>query len=174
MRVRILALALALSACDEAETVITHVDRRGNVGLDALWTMQDARGIPVEIHGSPFAHVSDQALVEALRPPAAASKVAFYPRPPGGWMQGHPARMVLHFNPQGGPNTVRDCQMTGEARTNPPEAGSFTVNASFCRGPDWEAHGYLQALSVEDGDLQRFGDMMAQLMLVMFREEKDR
>ena len=168
------ALALAPAACDEAETVISHVGRRGDVVLDTLWTMQDSRGIPVEVHGSPFAHVSDRELVEALRPPAAASQVVFYPRPPGGWVTGHPTRLVLHFNQQGPPNAVADCQRGEEARTNPPPEDGFTVNASFCAGTDWLAHGYLEALAIEDGDVEAFGDAMAQLMLAMFREEKDR
>lgn len=173
-RVPVLLAALALAACDDAETVISHVDKRRNVGLNELWTMQDRRGIPVEIHGSPFRNVSDHALVEALRPPAAAARVTFYPVPAGSWLQGHPSRLVLHFNPQGAPNAVADCRRTAEARTNPPPDGKFSVNASFCEGTDWQAHGYLKALRVRDGDLEAFGDMMAQLMLAIFREEKDR
>lgn len=176
MKARHLALGLALAAfgCDEAETVITHVDRRGGFTVDQLWTIQDPRGIPVEVHGSPFSHVSDRELVEALRPPAAASQVQFYPRPPGGWVGGHPSRLVLHFNPQGAPNAVADCQRGEEARTGRQPERGFTVNVSFCEGADWLAHGYLEALAVEDGDLRSFGDVMAQLMLAMFHEEKDR
>lgn len=168
-------LSLALFGCDDAETIISHVDRRGNAGIETLWTMQDARGIPVEVHGAPFRHVSDHDLVAALRPPAgAAQQITYYPRPPGGWLQGHPTRLVLHFNAQGSPNTVADCQRVSEARTNPPRGGNFTVNASFCQGENWLAHGYLQALSVDEGDLDAFADMMAQLMLAIFREEMDR
>jgi hypothetical protein len=81
---------------------------------------------------------------------------------------------VLHFNAQGAPNSPADCRRMSEAGTNPPPAGRFTVNASFCSGPDWQARGYLQALEIEDGDLAAFTDMMQQLMLAIFHEEQDR
>lgn len=170
-----LALTLGLGTCDEPETVISHVDRRGGFSRNDLLRMQDQRGIPVEIHGSPFRSVSDRELVEAVRPPGgAAQTIAFYARPPGGWMQGHPSYLVLHFSPQGGPNSVADCQRTAEARTNPPREGGFTVTATFCEGDVWQARGHLEALNVEDGDVEAFSDMMAQLMQAIFREEKDR
>ena len=155
----VLALLL-VAACDEP-TVITHVDKRSHMRLNDLWTIQDARGVPVEVHGAPFAHVSDRQIAEAIRPP-------------GSWQAGHPWRLVLHFNPQGAPNAQADCRRLAEARTNPAPAGRFTVNASFCNGPDWQARGFLQALEVEDGDLAAFADMMRQLMLAIFHEEKDR
>ncbi len=170
-----MAAALGLAACDGSETVITHVDRRGTFSRDDLWGMQDGRGIPVEVHGSPFRRVSDRELIEALRPPGGAAQgITYYARPPGGWMQGHPTRLVLHFNPQGGPNSVADCKRTAEARTNPPHERGFTVTATFCDGADWEAQGYMEALHVDDGDLEAFADMMAQLMLAILREDKDR
>jgi hypothetical protein len=177
MRARILALALALApaACDEAETVITHVDRRGGFERSSLWAIQDARGIPVEVHGSPFRNISDLDVVEALRPPAGgAQDVTFYARPPGGWVQGYPWRLVLHFNPQGAPNAVADCKRVAEARTDPPLEGSFTVMASFCERDEWAAQGHLQALRIEDGDLEAFADMMAQLIATIVREEPAR
>lgn len=170
-----LALALVLTACDDPLTVITRIDRRIGFDSAALWTIQDRRGIPVEIHGSPFRNVSDLQIAEALRPPAGSSQeVEFYPRPPGGWVEGHPWRLVLHFNPQGAPNALEDCRRVARARTNPPRDGSFEVHAVFCQGDQWQAQGHLQALQIEDGDFEAFADMMAQLMLAMFREEPDR
>ncbi len=169
----VLALAL-LAGCDDP-TVITHVGKLSHMRLNNLWTMQDARGLPVEIHGMPFAHVTDAEIAGAIRPPAgSAQEVRFHAVPPGGWQGGNPWRLVLHFNAQGAPNSQTDCRRVAEARTNPPPAGRFTVNASFCDGPDWQAHGFLQALEVEDGDLAAFTDLMQQLMLAIFHEEKDR
>jgi hypothetical protein len=163
-----------LAACDEP-TLITHVGKLGHLQLDDLWTMQDARGLPVEVHGRPFAHVTDIAIAEAIRPPAgAAQEIRFYPVPPGSWQAGNPWRLVLHFNPQGAPNARADCRRLAEARTNPPPAGRFTVNATFCDGPDWQAHGYLQVLEARESDLAAFADAFRQLLLAIFHEEKDR
>src|SRR5690606_32097316 len=157
-----------------AETVISHVDRRGGFVSRDLWAVQDARGIPVEVHGSPFRTFSDLQVVEALRPLGGASQdITYYPRPPGGWVEGNPWRLVLHFNPQGAPNSVQDCQRVAEARTNTPSEGRFDVNASFCHEGEWRAQGYLQVARIEDGDLEAFGDTIAQLMMVIFREEPD-
>lgn len=168
------ALALLLvGACDDP-TVITHVNKLGHMRMNDLWTMQDARGLPVEIHGRPFAHVSDRQIAEAVRPPSgSAQEVRFYAAPPGSWQGGHGWRLVLHFNAQGAPNARADCRRVAEARTNPPQAGSFTVNATFCHGPDWQAHGFLQALEIDEGDLDAFTHMMRQLMLAIFHEEND-
>ena len=170
----VIAAALLLAACDEP-TVITHVDRRPGFKLGDLWAIQDARGIPVEIHGRAFSHVSDRELAEALRPPASsAQEVAFYATPPGSWQGREGWRLVLHFNPQGAPNAYKDCQRVEEARTNASPSGSFTVNASFCRGERWEAHGYMQVLEIDDGDLEAFSETMRTLMMAIFREEPDR
>ena len=170
----VLLLAALLAGCDEP-TVITHVGKLGHMRLNDLWTMQDARGLPVEIHGAPFAGISDRGVAEAIRPPGgSAQEVRFYAAPPGGWRGGHPWRLVLHFNPQGAPNAPADCRLAAEARTNPPPAGRFAVNATFCNGEQWQAHGFLQALEVEEGDMEAFADMMRQLMLAIFHEEKDR
>lgn len=173
-RYRLPLALLLLAGCDEP-TVISHVDKLSHMRLNDLWTMQDARGLPVELHGAPFAHVTDSEIVEAIRPPGGtAQEVRFYAAPPGSWKGGHPWRLVLHFNPQGPPNAPADCRLLEEARTKPPPAGSFAVNATFCEGDAWQARGFLEALKVEDGDLDAFADMMRQLMLTMLHEEKDR
>jgi hypothetical protein len=170
----LLAAALLLGGCDDP-TVITHVDKLSHMRMNDLWTMQDARGLPVEIHGAPFANVGDREIAGALRPPAgSAQEVRFHAVPPGSWQGGHPWRLVLHFNARGAPNARADCRLLAEAPTDPPPPGSFTVNASFCNGPDWQAHGFLRALEVEDGDMAAFADMMRQLMLAIFHEEKNR
>lgn len=170
----ILAALLLMAGCDDP-TVITHVDKLSHMRVNDLWAMQDARGLPVEIHGSPFANVSDREIAEAIRPPAgSAQEVRFYSVPPGSRQGASPWRLVLHFNAQGAPNAQADCRLVAEAPTAPPPPGRFTVNASFCEGPDWQAHGFLRALEVDDGDMAAFSAMMRQLLLAIFHEEKDR
>ncbi len=170
---RILALAALVGGCDDP-TVISHVDRLDGVEIDDLWTMQDSRGIPVEIHGAPFAHTTDRDLAAALRPPVtSAGELTFYAAAVGSWKGGHPWRVVLHFNPQGPPNAHADCRLEAEARTaRLPETG-FTVNASICRGAEWQAHGYLSVAEIEGGDLDAFGQHMRSLMLAIFGVEQD-
>jgi hypothetical protein len=171
---RLLAAVLLLAGCDEP-TVITHVDKRSHMRLNDLWTMQDARGLPVEVHGTPFANVGARAIAEAIRPPGgSAQEVRFHAVPPGSWVGGHPWRLVLHFNPQGPPNARADCRLLSEARTDAPSPGRFSVNASFCNGAEAEAHGFLQAMQIEAGDLAAFSDVMRQLMLAILHEEKGR
>ena len=165
---------LPLSACDEP-TVISHVDRRPDMVLDELWKIQDDRGIPVEIHGTPFHRVTDDALTAALKVPANAPQdIRFYLSPAGSAQGGHPWRLVLHFNPQGGPNAYNDCRMTAEARTNPRPENTFTMNATFCNGQDWTAHGFLEVLEIEDGDIEAFTRHFQTLVSAIFQEEQDR
>ncbi|MEO1492734.1 MAG: hypothetical protein AAFV19_11330 [Pseudomonadota bacterium] len=175
MRLFRLVLPLVLLAgCDEP-TIISHVDKLAHMSKDDLWTMQDGRGIPVEIHGSPFNRITDREVAEVLRPPGGASQeVRFYATPVGSWTGGHPWRIVLHFNPQGAPNSFSDCQLTREARTNARPEDGFTVNVSFCKDDQWQAHGYLQVLKIEDGDTDALGNTLQQVMLAIFREEPDR
>lgn len=174
MRAPHLLLVLALlSGCDEP-TVISHIDRLDHMTADQLWTMQDGRGIPVEVHGSPFRRIPDREVVEVLRPPAGASQdVNYYAAPVGSWTGGHPWRIVLHFNPQGAPNSFSDCQLTREARTNARPENGFTVNVSFCKEDRWQAHGYMQVLKIEDGDTEALGDVMQQVMLAIFAERQN-
>lgn len=175
MRPPHLLLALALLAgCDEP-TVISHVDRLGSVTADDLWTMQDGRGVPVEIHGRPFDRITDREIAEVLRPPGGSSQgVKFYTTPVGSWKGGHPWRIVLHFNPQGAPNSFHDCKLIREARTNARQENQFSVNVSFCKNDTWEAHGFLKVLSISDGDTEALGNALQSLMLAIFREEPNR
>lgn len=176
MRLRSLGvlLGLLLGACDGPTTVISHVSQRGGFGATGLWTLQDARGIPVEVHGSPFTAVTDIEVAGALRPPAGTSQdVTFYARPPGGGVEGSGWRLVLHFNAQGAPNAPADCARITEARTNLPTPGAFTVNAVFCDGREWRGQGFMRVRDIEDGDMAAFTNVMAQLMQVMLREERD-
>ena len=162
-----------LAGCDEA-TVITHVDKLSHMSLSDLVTMQDGGGIPVEVHGLPFSGVPAGGLVAAMRPPAAASQgIRFRPIEPGHGT-GHGWRLVLHFNPTGAPNGFADCKHSAEQRTNPPKPEGFEVNATFCNGDDWQAHGFMKSLKTRDGDVEAYRDAMQQLMVAIFRENTDK
>lgn len=169
---RIIGLAALLAACDEA-TVISHVDRLSHMTRSDLFRMQDGRGIPVEFHGLPFPGVAPEALSAALRGPTGTEAVRFYPAAPGGDAPRAGWRLVLHFNPAGPPNAVEDCRRRAPAETRPPQEKGFTVNASFCEGDAWQAHGYLQALEARGDDLGGFTDAMRQLFLAIFPENTD-
>ena len=151
-----LAGALAGAGCDEP-TTISHVDRMPDMVLEDLWKIQDPRGIPVEIHGTPFRRITDADLVAALKAPAGAPRdISFYVIPAGSSQTGYPWRLVLHFNPQGQPNAARDCALTAEANTNALTAGRFSMNAVLCKEQLWQAHGYLEVHEIEDGDREAF------------------
>lgn len=172
-RLNALLLGVLLAGCDEA-TVITHVDKLSHMSLSDLVTMQDGGGIPVEFHGLPFRTASPETLASAMRAPAAASQgIRFRPIVPGHG-GGHGWRLVLHFNPTGAPNGFADCKHTSEQTTNPPKAEGFDVNATFCEGSDWQAHGFMKSLKTADGDLEGYRDVMQQLMAAIFRENSDK
>ncbi len=166
-----IALLFGLSACDEP-AVISKVDRRPDLVLKDLWRLQDDRGIPVEIHGTPFRRITDADLTAALKvPPEAPQEITFYLTPTGGAEQ--PWRIVLHFNPQGPPNASRDCGFTRETRTNAlPEKG-FSMHFVICKGREWKAHAFLEVTEIEEGDLAAFQRHVQSMTSAIFHEEKD-
>ena len=48
------------------------------------------------------------------------------------------------------------------------------MNATFCNGQDWKAHGFLEVLEIEDGDLEAFTQHFQTLLSAIFQEEQDR
>lgn len=171
-----LALAVLLvAACDDG-TIISHVDRDPHVTVGDLWAMQEAGAVPTEVHGTPFANVTDADLAEALRPPnGSAQEVRFRAMPVGHWTgSGHGQRVVLHFNPTGAPNAQSDCQRVERARTDPPLAMGFSVNMSLCNGDRAIAHGFLQARKSAALDWEEYTRVMKALMSNIFREEPNR
>lgn len=169
-----LLLIAALAGCDDG-TVITHVDRLPHVTRADLFTLQEAGGLPVEIHGRPWDGATAEELARALKPPAGgAQDVRFQAVPPGRGRGTHGHRLVLHFNPTGAPNSVHDCQATAEMPTRAPAEIGFTVNATICAGDSWVAHGYLQARKVAPGDWAEYGRVLQTLFLAIFREEPNR
>ena len=163
--------ALTLAGCDEP-TVISSVDKLPHMKLTDLWTMQDGRGIPVEIHGSPWRNAVDRELAEAIRPPGGVTEgVQFYSAPVGSWQGGHAWRMVMHFNPAGPANAYQDCKRTEEAVTaERPETG-YSVNIAFCKKDEWQAHGYLQVLKADAGDFEAYSNAVATALTAIFRED---
>ena len=163
-----------LSACDEA-TEVSHVDRLPNMVLDELWKIQDPRGIPVEIHGSPFHRITDADLTAILKVPADAPQdITFYPIPAGSADSGYPWRLILHFNQQGPPNAVRDCALNVEARTNAlPEKG-FSMNLVICKDKLWQAHGFMKVKEIEDNDRAAFTAHFQSLLSAIFQKETNR
>lgn len=169
-----LGLAAALAACDDP-TEISHLDKLPHMEAGDLVTMQETDGLLVEIHGTPWKGATDAALADALRPPAGgAQEISFRAVPTGQWVNGRGHRLVLHFNPTAAPNSRRDCLATAEMRTKAPAQTGFTVNATFCTGGDWLAHGYLQATKFEAGDWEEFTEVMRTLMMKIFQGEEDK
>lgn len=174
MRFRALAAAMmaVLAGCDEP-TVITHVFRLPNIRESDLVAMQGPRGIPVEMHGAPWQGADRAALAGAMKGPAGAAQIRFDAREVSG-PGAHGTRMVLHFNPLAAPNGPADCALAAEAATAAPAPKGFAVNMTFCRGSQVEAQGFLRALETEPGDYEAFATVMRQLLVVVFREEKER
>lgn len=166
------AMVLLVAACEEPKFEMTQTDRVDELALDDFWTMQDSRGIPVEVHGTPFRRITDQEIVSALRAPEGAGEnVRFYPSSVGTRQETHPWRLVLHFNPQGGPNAFNDCKLVEEAKSNPHPRSGYTVNLSFCHENQWRAHGHQVVPEIEDGDLQSLGQFMQAAMAAIFAEK---
>ncbi|MFK7944086.1 MAG: hypothetical protein AB8B85_14395 [Paracoccaceae bacterium] len=173
-RAILLGLLLGLSACDEP-TIITHVDKLSHMEQSDLFVMQDANGIPVVFHGLPFRETSAETLASAMQPPSgSAQSVRFYASPPETQHGGHGWRLVLHFNPQGGiPNSQQDCRRTGAADTAGLPTQGFSVNATFCKGTEWQAHGFMKVLQIQNGDTKAFTRVMKQLLLAIFPKNTD-
>ncbi|MEM1299193.1 MAG: hypothetical protein AAGH68_07910 [Pseudomonadota bacterium] len=174
-KVLVLFGLLALTGCDEP-TVITHVDRLHHMTQDQLVVMQDARGIPVEFHGRPFLNdVPHAELAAAMRPPnGSAQGVRFHAVAPGHSANGHGWRLVLHFNPQDDvPNSFEDCKLSSEANTAGPMTEAFSVNATFCKGTEWQAHGFMRVLKIAKADPDAFARAMKQLFLAILPKNSD-
>lgn len=164
-----IAVAAVLVGCDDGEPQITMVERKKQFVADQMWQWKDARGLPVEIHGTPFPLTSDNVLAKALlQPSTATGDLAFYAAPTGSWKSGHSRRLVLHFNPQGDPSPYRDCKLDKEANTNQPPNSGISVHVTFCQMDQWIAHANLVVPGMKKGDLEAFGLAMQQVILTIF------
>jgi hypothetical protein len=170
---RALAPILILAACDDP-TIITHVDKLSHMRLNDLLTMQDAGAVPVEIHGDPFQGASRGRIAGSMRPPSGGPQgIRFQAVGPGAWAPHRDWRIVLHFNPNGPPNSQQDCKRRTEADTAPRPNTGYSVNFTICKGEAWQAHGFLQAPDTGQDDLEVFSDHMVQLMMAIFAENSD-
>lgn len=161
---------LVLAACDQPLTIITHVDRIPSFHASQLPVMGGA-AFPVEVHGAPLEGITAAEAVGLLKvPQGMAQETRFAIVPPGAGTQ---FRLVLHFNPSGPPNGYHDCRHTAPATTRPPAAVGFTVNATFCEGEKWLAHGYMRVPEIAPEEREDFTGALRQLLFVMLREEQD-
>ncbi len=158
----------ALAGCED--TGISNVGRREIVTAKQLTQMQGTTGaILVEIHGLPWRGADPAEVAGTLRMPEGPGRqVHFRPVPPGQGLIGEGVRLVLHFNPRGQPDSVRDCRASAEIETRDPGGDGFTVDATFCRGTDWVTRARFDAGDVDRDDWLAYYLRMMVLMDVMF------
>lgn len=158
----------ALAGCED--TGISDVRRYELITAKKLVEMQGATGaILVEVHGLPWRGADPAEVVGTLRmPEGPARQVRFRPVPPGQGRIGEGARLVLHFNPRGEPNSGRDCRASAEIETLDPGGDGFTVHATFCRGSGWVTRASFDAGDVDQDDWLAYYLRMMVLMDVMF------
>jgi hypothetical protein len=162
------ALVGSLMACDDV--TISQQGRRAFLNAGDLAKMQEASGSLIEIHGAAWPGATPEELASTLRSPN-NPEVRFRAVRPGAWVVGSGKRIVLHFNPVGGPNSNADCLTTQELETKVPTGRGFTVNASFCRGTEWIVRAYMTVGSVETDDWLGYTLVMRKLLGNMFPED---
>ncbi len=168
----VLLLAGALAGCDEPQTIITHVDKRTTFTGNQVAVMGAGGALPVEIHGAPLEGMGPAEVIRLLKMPSGFSQATrFAAIAPGAEVQ---FRIVLHFNPQGGPNAFTDCQRLAPARTDTPKAEGFSVNLTFCEDDRWLAHGFMQYPKGRADEPDLVARAFEQLLMAILREEADR
>ncbi len=162
LRHRLLAAALALSACDDGAT-ITRVDRLVGDVRSYVTTMA-LGGMAVESHGAPFDGVTPQEVAARLRlPPAYPTGAGFRAAAPG-----DAERLVLDFNPGVPGRAAAACRgALGAAQRNRGEVG-FSVSATLCSGERVLVSGHLDARRVRADDAEGFRRAMTALLQQMF------
>ena len=63
-----------------------------------------------------------------------------------------------------------DCRATGQMPGEPQDGGRFTVNASYCKGPDWEIRAFMKTRAEPD-DWLAYYQAMEELLGKMFPRE---
>jgi hypothetical protein len=142
--------ALLAAGCDEP-TVITRVD---DLGLSRSWIVSvGSGGLPVEVHGAPFAGVRREEVAARLQFPSGnLHDVRFRLVQPG--ETGN--RLVLVFNRTGAPDGYGDCLRTTEAATRESAGPGFDVTATFCTGERALATGFMEAPKARADDPDAF------------------
>ena len=129
-------VAMVLAGCGDPR--ITQVQRRLMVMEQDLPKMSGRHHMLVEIHGSPWPGADRSEVAGTIRMPDGPSKnLRFVLVKPGESRLGGEDRLVLHFNPTGGPDSVKDCHARSELPSDPPSTSGFTVNVTVCRGDEW-------------------------------------
>ena len=163
------ALIGALAGCDDAD--VSRIERRSFFNAESLAALSDIGGMSVEIHGSPWPGATPDELAGTLRmPDGVGISARFSAVRPGQWIIGDGERLVLHFNHSGEPDHVADCRTKKEFETKPPAKQGFSVNATYCKGPDWLIHAHLNAGSVKADDWLGYMVAMRKLLGKLFPE----
>lgn len=164
----LLCLLGMLAGCEDSG--ISNVGRREMISAKKLVDMQGSSGaILVEIHGAPWPGADADAIAGTLRMPEGPGReVRFRTVPPGQGLIGDGERLVLHFNPQGTPDSARDCRARGELATGPPRKSGFIVQATFCRAESWLIHATFDADDVSPDDWLAYYLRMQDLLGTMF------
>ena len=166
----IIGLIGALTGCDDAD--ISRIERRSFFNATDLAALSDAGGLAVEIHGAPWPGAMPDELASTLRMPDGVGKAArFSAVRPGQWIIGNGERLVLHFNHTGAPDHIADCRTKKEFQTKPPAKQGFTVNATYCKGLDWQIHAHLSAGDVKADDWLGYMLAMRKLLGTLFPEK---
>jgi len=164
-----LALVALMAGCDDSD--VSHIERRSFLTAPELVDQLGADALLVEVHGLPWKGADPVEVVATLRmPEGKARALRFQGVPPGQGYLGTGKRLVLRFNPPGIPNVDADCRATALLPVQPPTEGSFTVNATYCKGSDWLIRAYLKA-EVEPADWLAYYLAMEELLGVVFPKE---
>lgn len=164
----LLCLLGMLAGCED--TGVSNIGRREMISAKKLAEMQQNSGaVIVEIHGAPWPDADPAEIAGTLRMPAGPGRdVRFRTVPPGQGLIGDGERMVLHFNPQGKPDSTRDCRATGEIPTGTPGKEGFIVHATFCKGDNWVVRATFDADDVSADDWLAYYLRMQDLLGAMF------
>jgi hypothetical protein len=166
LRLAFICLIGAVAGCDDSN--ISGIERRSFFNAKAL---SEVGSLMVEIHGAPWPGATPDELASTLRMPDGVGKaVRFSAVRPGQWIVGSGERLVLHFNPSGAPDHIADCRTKKEFQTKPPTKQGFTVSATYCKGPDWQIHTFLNAEDVGVEDWLGYIMNMRKLLGTLFPE----
>lgn len=155
-------LAGLLSACDDGARV-TRVDRMGSFSRSFLVSAAAGGGLPVIVHGAPFAGATPQEVVARLGfGPGVLHDVAFRLAEPGTRPTN---RLVLVFNRADAPDGFRDCRGETPRLAGPAPGGTgFSAQATFCMGDRLQATGVLEATKTRAGDPEGLARALRRLL----------
>jgi hypothetical protein len=161
-------LALIVSACDDG----TRVNRVENsASANGFFVTAGAAGVPVEVHGRPFAAVTSAEAVARLKPaPGMAQDITFRSVAPGALADDY--RLLLVFNRRDVVDSIRDCRRSAEGQPipvdpAPDDAAGFTLTASICNARNRIATANLEATTTPADDPAEFQRVMQNLLRIL-------